>query len=778
MAAETRGLVTGDTFIFTAHVAPRGERSRAVAVAFVASAKFSGASVSNQLRDFFATSPLSAELWIVAPTFALEDLRSVRESAAFRERLQHAATLDAVRLVTFDSAGFWEEVDRPDHHDDLVTTDVVDFVRAEGLRVMFREGHGLMEAHAGLHYAKPSGSHTRLFLRAGPVVARSPQTMFAAVCLLPWASARRFERIWVDTSAIAGVGFALSALLSMFSGRPTLVPVDSFGGYGRLVNNPPDPSDQPLVLISASTSGRLAREISRDHGIDAGDIATLFFVGADSFGFVLCDLTRTPTDETDDYKIDPIQSWDADTCELCAEGLTTITLEGEEFVPEATRATARMLKAVYSGKNLSPFMRQFLGTGAIRVSRTTDAQSGHARTLDIRLAPLLRDRGDIHDRVITELKRHLPAQTRWIITLGDPDSNALAELAAQLCRKVGLANVGIVGPEQLDAQTQLGDGHAFVVAGAVASGRSLLNISRQLRYLHSDHIHYFVICARPRSESAWKSLVSDLRYGETPQFYPLNHVWLVESEPDRRALNPWRLEAGALRRVASRLPQTHKTSTADGTADAVNARLEELTDVSRVEDLILFPAADYGRERGSLLELNPNFAFWSFRFEQLAAYRDGARPTQDEVFFTMSTVLHNFRYSTEGRYALFGLPGHGYVLDPLNFGRFNDPVIQAAILRAAKGVELDYTAHAETSAQMGDLVLDTLAHRSDLQYGGAAAEFALAIARGLEDKDAPGALRLHSDDLRRVGAIADQIQVDEAPLLTALLRYIQSFANT
>jgi hypothetical protein len=57
--------------------------------------------------------------------------------------------------------------------------------------------------------------------------------------------------------------------------------------------------------------------------------------------------------------------------------------------------------------------------------------------------------------------------------------------------------------------------------------------------------------------------------------------------------------------------------------------------------------------------------------------------------------------------------------------------------------------------------------------GGAAAEFALSIARGLRDPKSPGALRLHDDGLHQVAAFADQIDATDAPLLSGLLRYIQ-----
>ena len=765
MSAESSSLVTGDSFIFATHVAPAGGRSRSIAVLFLPH-EVDGVKLGNQLRDFFMSNPLTSELWLVAPSFSADSLREARQSPQFNERLAHAAALDAIRLVTFDRTGAWTELDKPGDTDDIVSAEVTEAIRTEGLRIMFREGHGLVEAHAGLHFVKPSGSHTKFFLRAGPVVARSAHTMFVAAALLPWAASRDHHRICVDTNAIAAVGYALSALTAAFDGRPALTPVDSFGGYERLRENPPDPADQPLVLISASTSGDMAREISDVYGVNADDIMNVFYVGREPEVQVLCDLTRHDAKDADEYKIDPIPSW-REECPLCVDGLTTIVLHGEDFVPESARASARMLKAVHSTKSHRAFISDFRGTGAIRVARTTDAQNGHERTMNIKLDELLKSSDSlVYRRVVEALRLHLPAQVRWIITLGDPDSNAVADLAKSICIKAGLGPVDIVGTSELDEKMRLGEGHAFVVAGTVASGRALLNVSRQLRYLHDDHIHYFLVCARPRSEAAWQSLTSDLTYGKTAKYYPLNYVWRVESEPDRGELNPWYLELDALRTVAGVLPNTHPASLKDGSLDAVKRRIAEITDERGGDELVLITAADYGSRQETVLHLNPNFAFWDGRYS--------SPPTQDEVFFTISSVLHTFRYSAEGRYPLFGIPGHGYVLDPQNFGRFNDPLIQACILRGAKGVELDYRSHSETSEQMTGELLHLLEHYDDVELGGSAAEFALSIVRGLCDAKAPGALRLDDRHLAAIATATEKVSPEKAPLLTGLLRFIQS----
>jgi hypothetical protein len=70
------------------------------------------------------------------------------------------------------------------------------------------------------------------------------------------------------------------------------------------------------------------------------------------------------------------------------------------------------------------------------------------------------------------------------------------------------------------------------------------------------------------------------------------------------------------------------------------------------------------------------------------------------------------------------------VLDPENFARYNDGVIQGALLRAARPSELDYSSEPESSRYMFDLVCKILIQH-DQPQGEAAPEFALAIRCGV-----------------------------------------------
>ncbi|MEV7757868.1 hypothetical protein [Microbacterium sp. NPDC089184] len=724
-------------------------------------ATITGASVSNHLRDYLFTNPLTAELWLVAPSFAEAGLRATQD-AAFKDRIDQSAALDAVRLMIVNRDGSWSELRTSPSPSIVVDKTTRDEVLATGLRVMFREGHGLAQAPAGLHYSKPGGKHSEFFLRTGAVVARSALAYFAAVALLPTTSLRTYGRIWVDTNAIASVAHALTTLLAMFDGKPRLIPVDSFGGHERLHEHALVPSEEPLVLISASTSGSLARKLEQELGIEGSDIVTLFSVGPTPPTPVLCDLTSVAPGDTDEHRFEAFDSWESGGCPLCKQGRSLISLQGEEFVPDTARATERTLKAVHSNKALRDFIRVFIGKDVIRAGRKMPTLQGTARTVSFELAAQLKDPASpVRARVVEELRRRIPARIRYIVSLGDTDSEVVAQLTKEVCDEAGLVDVTVLPKSEL-GHSSLQDGHVFVVAGTVGTGRQLLNVSRLLRPLKAEMLHYFVVCGRPRSNAAWSSLQSDLRFAGSANFYPMHTIWLVDSEPDRHSRDPWTLELQTLRYVSNHLPQ----NVADEGVSALTSRINELIEEAPSDDMALFAASDYGAA-GSALQLNPNFAFWDS-----GTMADAGGATDDEIYFTMATVMHHFRYAAEGQYALFGLPGHSYVLSPLTFGRFNDPIIQACILRTTQGGELDYRSHSETSRHMADEILHLLSGHDDAAFGGAATEFVLSLARGIVNPDPTGALRLQADDLARVGEFAESVSAAQYPLLSALLRFI------
>jgi hypothetical protein len=121
------------------------------------------------------------------------------------------------------------------------------------------------------------------------------------------------------------------------------------------------------------------------------------------------------------------------------------------------------------------------------------------------------------------------------------------------------------------------------------------------------------------------------------------------------------------------------------------------------------------------LKLQTGFALWP---DGLA----DRQPSQADVYFTIASVLQSRRAASEtgqGR-ALRTDLFQQTLLDPSNFGRFSDGIIQASILRAARPNEINYAWAPEYSRDMARFARRIILS-SDRPRGEAAAEILIAI---------------------------------------------------
>lgn len=126
---------------------------------------------------------------------------------------------------------------------------------------------------------------------------------------------------------------------------------------------------------------------------------------------------------------------------------------------------------------------------------------------------------------------------------------------------------------------------------------------------------------------------------------------------------------------------------------------------------------------GSRLELRPGFAFWP---EALASRTHA----QSDVFVTVAAVLQRLRNVDRGEGdALVTNWFQQTLLSPGNFGRYNDGIIQASLLRAARPTELDFAGDAALSREAGRMIRRIAADPMRAR-GEAAAEFLVAIGSG------------------------------------------------
>lgn len=751
-------LTFNDTFVYSATAGGAEVRPRGITVVFFATRAPSGLDLGDQLKEHFKQVAESEELWLVAPQNLETDLIALDASADLRDRLRKASALSSVRCVTFDGAGKWNQVHTRGSSELTVAT-AQRGLQSAGLQALFSACRALLTAHAGLHFGKPSGKHSTHFLRGGAVAERSVHAHFVAMTLLGWAANWDYDRVWVDTAAISSIAYALNELRQALSSRPPAV-VDSFGGYDGL--------DQAsftypgLALISASTSGGLSSELEA-RGVIPGRQRTLFFVGNQRPDeTVLCDITARGEDALHGL-VPPFPTWpDSATCELCRNGQNVVVLQGDSFAPTPGLATPLQLKGDFSDDAHRAFIREFLGKGVVTLRHSDGTRASTVRSLSFQFRELVTTDAETRRLVADKLEKFLPLRTRFLVHLDDPESHAIAALAKELCDARGLADVELIAASALEARASLTGGVSVIVAGIVATGREMLNISRKLRSLIAGggDLAYFVGCARPASLQAWKDLRINLVFKADGTRYLLDNLWYAQAEPYSVATDPWLAEDRMLSALESWLGDNIP---GDPALAAVEARRDVLS--KPLGDFAGFVPSDLGAPEPQVaLRLNPNFALWDDDLDVTAA-------THAEVYFTMSTVLHRSRHSTDGRYSLFEQPGFGHVLAPTNFDRFNDPIIQSALLRGARGTELRFVELPEQSARMAEVIATAITEWADGERGGAALEFALSLLRGIRE-DTGGAIRLDERGYEVVRDAARSLDPTQTPVLSRTIQLV------
>jgi hypothetical protein len=287
------------------------------------------------------------------------------------------------------------------------------------------------------------------------------------------------------------------------------------------------------------------------------------------------------------------------------------------------------------------------------------------------------------ERLSYALRRSLPGAVSHVIRVG----NRSGELAERVMSAAGgrVPAPLLLGEDELDRIKEDGNTSVVVVAAVIESGRSLLEISRDLRsHVKAAPILYFVGLEKTTGLAQRARLEATLAGKKGPfrnAFAASETIILPVSD----AQNAWRAELDLLRSqaVAALIPS------------ALRGYFDKRIELLRRGNAPAFEGLFLGNGPERVLEVQPGFVFWP------PSFRGG----HADVLFTVASILQHLRAHAQqvGRAALRSSPFQQTLLAAENFGRFNDDGIQAALLRSATPRELNYRADAAASAQAGRL---------------------------------------------------------------------------
>jgi hypothetical protein len=578
----------------------------------------------------------------------------------------------------------------------------LDDIRRQGLTTLFRQRSGMLESGPTAHFVKPSKKVDTRFLRASNALSEGSEIFFAALWLLPYLkSGMRY--VHVDTSAIASV--VMAALLMR---NDTRIPiVRTFHSYGGMYGHNFSRDRLDLVLISASQSGSMAAEIT---GLvaEGTPVLTLFSAAANPAPGALCDLRldreRNAAGFPAAEKVGDLSS------------SRPIKLISEQFIvePEPPRAV------VPSIKRAPPVVRRVIsklqGHGIFSANRTAHTSLG-PKTIWLDVEKLQQSQA-FQDWVAETVGRHIPATTKAIIyPTGGQSGKALADAVQSQIESMGgeLRDVQVLSLEEIESADPKWPSQAVtivVTGGATGHGAELQAISRALRrWAPKSYRVYLSSATIPSSNDAFELLKSNLIY-PAHKFISMFEVVMNRAQAGESWEQEWQFLSGN----EGNLP------------DQLSARLDALGDASGLTNNLFLDGAS------GQLALRENFAFWPVGTPCTGA-------SQADVFVTLACVIENMRSGdVEYEHRLINDPQTHSIISAETFTRYNDGVIQAAMLRCAVPVELNYRDSPEQSTLMLEL-LSQMIELAERDQGEALTEFLMAIALNrlqLMDNDVAG----------------------------------------
>lgn len=583
----------------------------------------------------------------------------------------------------------------------------------QGLRALVTANPVVQVAPAGHVFKHPSKTVNKLFIQAREIATTEAELAFAGRCLacaLPALKKSDLMLVYIDSMGI------YSLVREALSFASSSANIHSFHSYEEISKLSP-PTEPHAVIVSASTSGGMARSLHEEQGFEADCLITIVDASRrERRGEVLVALDE----------IDP------DFEKQLADGTETqIELFGEHFSSKAKPPRAVTLGQTHAPKALLSYLKQLGTSGALDLN-AMGRGSGVPRLVCLNsnaVAGSAEFKRWLHD----EIAWRLPVSLDHVVHADDLGSTTMATEARQMLQqaKGGTAQLSLTSYGELTTDT-LRDAKGVLVVQAVAGDGGLMReISRDLREYLRPNIprHFMVAVGMPHSQETWLRLQQFLVKNATLREYGFSS-WLT-------------LPIGSVGSGTAWQTYAYLASKAQVTSISIPGVESAVVDQSLRMAVELIQKAFNGflpTARGEQLSLTDGFVFFGNAFDD-----NLAQIPISTTFTTVASVLQAARDLTNPIHQLRPTGYESVVLAPENFHRFNDNLLQACILRAAYPSELDYSSSPYLSGLMKEFLLKLFSRR-DHAYGAAALEFAAALASGR--------LRLTRNDIQALRAFA------------------------
>lgn len=635
---------------------------------------------------------------------------------------------------------------------------------------LFSSNGGLINSsNSAHHFEFPSGKHATQFLRTGNILISGTTILYIAHCIYELIADTDFDYIYCDTSSIASIAYALNSILIEFGKRQKSLHIESFGSYKAFENNKLQAPPNTLFLISSSTSGSILKRLQENSGIayDLNKILILFGLTIEKpfKRNLLCNLDFNA--EINPQGIEPIKSIKkGHNCKYCNSDSIPLKVTGDVFLlekPEIRMVTIDKVDLPGTNSSFSDFYFKNKTSGplirAFFKEKSSDKKYESFIDIDaiIEEWPNRKKNNHAFERIFKRLQDyialHIPSSTKYLIHLDDSQSKRLAELVREGLIEGGADTTSL----KLQSLSELniskeGKGTISVIGASIVSGRNLLYASKALREFEKNYRRFYFIFINRYHEEAHKTfLKNNLGFGIYGLLTnPLICVYEIMCSRESKT-TPWHEEIIFLKNLEDHIDEFDLHRDLHKICENRTKTLNESSSKKGLSNNLFWPSLT-----DQTLVLNKGFAFAPHdKFYESSSF-------QSEIYLIISSILTNMRNKNKIRQSEYVR----CLLSPGNFIRYNDGVIQASILRAAKKEELRYDLDSEASYQLLTVILDMLKYKS-ASYAEALNEFLYAIALKK--------LRLTNDSLDRlIQHLETQIiPFEKNTLQYALVHYIK-----
>lgn len=602
----------------------------------------------------------------------------------------------------------------------------LDEIIRQGLVNIFVKNGGLVESTGISHHFKfPSGKHSAKFLRTANVLLNKAEIDFISINTLHLLSATNFENIYCDTLSINVIGFSIISFLKRFNNHRN-VNIESFKSYDGLYNKNTIFNDNSIFLISASTSGGILEYIKKNHNeISTNAVCFLFYLPLEkesnvTLEKVLCNLSynKSLNYGIEGYEIykPPIKQ-----CKFCTNSSKAINIIGDSFSIDEPIIENKQITVGYITKGLKDFVETFkfnkknksIGS-SLKVSYAEDDNKKYNIYIDYEnIITNLKKYPSHKKKLDAYIQQYIPASVKYIIHLNDSGSQKLAKYIANSIKLYNGSFPKIINHSELVNSNIPEDavGSILITGSCISNGKNLLYLSRYFRNYETLRLIYFIGINRVNNQAQYDELKSNIKYGlygpDNSTFIEIERIYCDNSNTE----TSWSKELNFLKGIME---------DSNEVPDSVKERIKIIESFSSSKAKGGSDNIFYNSTTEETLRIRKNSAF----FNDNSYYQNIC---QSDIYFTISCVLNTMRNDK-----IKGLHQTSFVrnlLTPLVFNRFNDGVIQASILRAAKDEELNYSISENTSLEMLSLLITFLKHKHEYQ-GEAVYEFLYALSIG------------------------------------------------